>query len=132
MLAKVFLILLQALGTVATWTAYQEYLHGLSEHNKPQVQHGRRPETTFKPMKPWRSHGKSKGREKICVVGSHDDFVTDDSDFIVDALEECNDGGVVVFPRGRTYVVGKAMDLYLKSVDLGMLFISPVTVNRIR
>lgn len=119
----VCLLMLQALSTTATWTAYQEYLSGLSKHDVDAQEghhgYGRRPRVTVEPTKPWRQVAKSKERDRICVVESHDDFTTDDTDFVVDALGECGGGGTVVFPRGRTYVIGKAMDLSLKSVDIG-------------
>lgn len=59
------------------------------------------------------------------MVESHGDFVTDDSAAIVDAVKKCNPGGKVVFPEGKTYVVGKAMDLTgLRGMDIGMFFLS--------
>lgn len=45
---------------------------------------------------------------------------TDDSAYVLEALKECNDGGRVVFPVGRTYVIGKPLDMqFLEHVDLG-------------
>ena len=35
----------------------------------------------------------SPEREKTCLVDSHGDLVTDDSEYVLSAFEECNDGG---------------------------------------
>ncbi|CAK3748229.1 Exopolygalacturonase X-1 [Lecanosticta acicola] len=46
-------------------------------------------------------------------------MTTDDSEYILAALESCNEGGHVVFPAGVTYVVGTALDLtFLKHIDI--------------
>ena len=46
---------------------------------------------------------------------------TDDSAYILEALHKCNNGGKVVFPIGRTYVIGKAINMqFLEHVDIGM------------
>ena len=61
----------------------------------------------------------SPSRTKVCYVQSNDDLVTDDSEYILQALKECNDGGHVVFPKGTTYLIGTALDLtFLSHVDL--------------
>ena len=53
---------------------------------------------------------------------SHNDGVTDDSNFILEALHECNDGGHVVFKEGTQYFIGTALDLtFLEHIDLGMV-----------
>lgn len=112
-------------GVEATWTAYQEYLSGLdssSSSSSPEQQ--QRHEITFSPNSPWKSIAAvatAGQRNQTCVVESHGDFVTDDSPAIVDAVKKCNPGGKVVFPEGKTYVVGKAMDLTgLRGMDIGM------------
>lgn len=115
-------------GVEATWTAYQEYLSGLdsssSSSSSPEQQ--QRHEITFSPNSPWKSIAAvatAGQRNQTCVVESHGDFVTDDSAAIVDAVKKCNPGGKVVFPEGKTYVVGKAMDLTgLRGMDIGMFF----------
>lgn len=116
-------------GVEATWTAYQEYLSGLdssSSSSSPEQQ--QRHEITFSPNSPWKSIAAvatAGQRNQTCVVESHGDFVTDDSAAIVDAVKKCNPGGKVVFPEGKTYVVGKAMDLTeLRGMDIGMFFVS--------
>ncbi|KAK3938448.1 exopolygalacturonase [Diplogelasinospora grovesii] len=58
-------------------------------------------------------------RSKVCVVKTHGDGVTDDSDSILSAFHECNNGGHVLFPRGETYTIGTAMDwTFLKHIDI--------------
>ncbi|PSN67066.1 extracellular exo-polygalacturonase-like protein [Corynespora cassiicola Philippines] len=61
----------------------------------------------------------SPARNRTCVVESHDDGVTDDSEYILQALEECNHGGHVLFPRTQSYVIDDALDMTnLSSVDI--------------
>ncbi|KAI7650745.1 Exopolygalacturonase, partial [Hortaea werneckii] len=104
-------------GVNATWDAYEEYLSNLPAH--PSKHHGKRPDTCFEPKKPFREWPKPPFREKHCYVKSHDDMKTDDSEYILDAIDKCNDGGHVVFPQGTTYVIGQALNLtYLKHIDL--------------
>ncbi|EPS28520.1 putative rhamnogalacturonase [Penicillium oxalicum 114-2] len=63
----------------------------------------------------------SKDRHKTCHVPTNGDG-TDDSAHILSTLKKCNNGGKVVFDAGKTYTVGKAMDMtFLKSVDLEIL-----------
>lgn len=115
-------------GVEATWTAYQEYLSGLdsSSASSSSPEQQQRHEITFSPNSPWKSIAAvatAGQRNQTCVVESHGDFVTDDSPAIVDAVKKCNPGGKVVFPEGKTYVVGKAMDLTgLRGMDIGMFF----------
>jgi len=53
-------------------------------------------------------------------VKSHNDCVTDDSTYILDALHDCNNGGHVVFKEGLKYTIGTALDLtFLKHIDIG-------------
>jgi len=111
-------LLLNALGASATWSAYQEYVSGLpksvSKHQDPQ------PKISFSPKKPYESFPKSTARGRNCYVQSHNDFVTDDSPYILDAINKCNNGGRVIFPQGTTYVIGTALDLsHLQHIDLG-------------
>lgn len=113
-------------GVEATWTAYQEYLNGLDSSSSSSPEQQQRHEITFSPNSPWKSIAAvttAGQRNQTCVVESHGDFVTDDSAAIVDAVKKCNPGGKVVFPEGKTYVVGKAMDLTgLRGMDIGMFF----------
>ncbi|KAH8893117.1 exopolygalacturonase [Thozetella sp. PMI_491] len=58
-------------------------------------------------------------REKVCVVPTHGDGVTDDSEYILSTFHACNNGGHVVFSRGQTYTIGTAMDwTFLKHIDI--------------
>lgn len=50
---------------------------------------------------------------------SHNDGKTDDSPAILQTLEQCNEGGHVVFPAGVNYLIGTALDLrFLCHIDL--------------
>lgn len=107
-----------SLGVNATWDAYEEYLSNLPAH--PSKHHGKRPDTCFEPKKPFREWPKPPFRDKHCYVKSHNDMKTDDSEYILEAIDKCNDGGHVIFPQGTTYVIGQALNLtYLKHIDLG-------------
>lgn len=58
---------------------------------------------------------------KTCVVPSHNDSKTDDSDSILSALRSCNNGvgGRVLFSPDVVYTVAKAMDLtFLKDIHV--------------
>lgn len=49
----------------------------------------------------------------------------DDSKNVLSAIKDCNNGGHVVFSKGKTYTIGTALDLtFLKHIDLGMSSIS--------
>jgi galacturan 1,4-alpha-galacturonidase len=46
----------------------------------------------------------------------------DDSRNIIEALQECNHGGHVIFKKDTVYTVGKPMNLtFLDSIDIGAL-----------
>lgn len=108
-------VALLASPSLATWSAYQEYL--ASVPGKADLQ---RPEITYDGHQPYQPLPDSPKRHRECKVKSHNDFKTDDSQHVLDALYKCNDGGKVVFPAGRTYVIGKALDLsFLKHIDIG-------------
>jgi galacturan 1,4-alpha-galacturonidase len=119
MLKPLILGLLQATGTFATWTAYQEYVQ---THNTSVKAHESiRPSLVYSPQRPYKKMHASPERTKKCVVKSHNDFKTDDSDYILKAVEKCNNGGHVIFPEGTTYVIGTALDLTgLRRIDIGM------------
>lgn len=60
-------------------------------------------------------------REKVCYVKSKGDG-RDDSQHILDAVHECNNGGRVVFKEDVNYTIGTALDLtFMKNIDLGNL-----------
>ncbi|KAH7372208.1 extracellular exo-polygalacturonase-like protein [Cadophora sp. MPI-SDFR-AT-0126] len=61
----------------------------------------------------------SPARNKTCLVNSHNDLVSDDSDYILEAIKECNNGGHVIFLEKSSYVIGTPLNLtYLSAVDL--------------
>jgi galacturan 1,4-alpha-galacturonidase len=81
---------------------------------------GVRPKISFEPKQPYRPFGNSSARNRNCYVSSHNDGVTDDSPYILDAINKCNPGGHVIFSEGTDYVIGTALDLTnLTHVDLG-------------
>jgi galacturan 1,4-alpha-galacturonidase len=58
-------------------------------------------------------------RTKQCVVQANGDG-SDDSEHILSAFKDCNNGGHVVFSENATYTIGTAMDwTFLKSIDIG-------------
>lgn len=61
----------------------------------------------------------SPARSRTCYVQSHNDLVTDDSQNILSALRQCNNGGHVVFPANQTYLIGTGLDLtFLQHIDI--------------
>jgi galacturan 1,4-alpha-galacturonidase len=119
MLRSLILGLLQASGTFATWTAYQEYVQSHST-GSVRTHESDRPSLSYSPKRPYKKMHSSPKREKKCVVKSHNDFKTDDSSYVLQAVKKCNDGGHVLFPEGTTYVIGTALDLTgLKHIDIG-------------
>lgn len=106
---------LLAIPALATQSAYEEYLASI-----PGKAELARPEITFDGHQPYQPMPASPKRHRQCKVKSHGDMKTDDSKYILEALHKCNDGGKVVFPAGRTYVIGTALDLqFLKHIDIG-------------
>lgn len=79
----------------------------------------RRPDISASPYAPRLPIPSPPKRHKVCVVKTHGDG-TDDSDYILSAFHECNDGGHVLFERDSTYMIGTAMDwTFLKHIDIG-------------
>ena len=116
--SSVVALVLQATSTLATWSAYEEYLSGLPKHTSKHQ--GARPRISYSPKQPYEPFPKSPARGKVCYVKSHDDFKTDDSPYILDAINKCNNGGHVIFSQGTSYVIGTALDLtFLKHIDIG-------------
>jgi galacturan 1,4-alpha-galacturonidase len=122
MLIKPLLIatLLNAIVAFAspTWLALLDY----TEHLPKSVSkhQGTRPKISFSPKKPYKPFKTSPPRNRNCYVSSHNDGVTDDSPYIIDAINKCNPGGHVIFSQGTRYVIGTALDLTnLNHVDLG-------------
>jgi galacturan 1,4-alpha-galacturonidase len=111
--------LLSAISVVAspTWSAQQEYPESppksLSKHQ------GARPKTAFSPKQPFKPFPSSAPRDRVCYVSSHDDGVTDDSEYILSAIDKCNPGGHVVFSQDKRYLIGTALNLInLNHIDL--------------
>ena len=110
------LLLLQALLTGATpyRDTFQPCEDGFSSLFKGPAE--LEPAVTLSQRPPFCS---SPARYKTCSVKSHNDLVTDDSPYILEALHECNNGGHVLFPNGTTYIIGTALDLtFLSHVDI--------------
>ena len=100
-----------------TWTAYEGYEHSLPAHTSKHQ--GTRPKIEFSPKKPYKPLPSSPARNRNCYVQSHNDGVTDDSTYILEAINSCNNGGHVIFPQGTTYVIGTALNLtFLEHIDL--------------
>ncbi|KAF2469138.1 pectin lyase-like protein [Lindgomyces ingoldianus] len=79
----------------------------------------KRPNHPIGPHRPGKAFPSSPPRTKTCVVKSHRDG-TDDSQNILNAIKDCNNGGHVVFSHGEKYIIGTALDLtFLKNIDLG-------------
>jgi galacturan 1,4-alpha-galacturonidase len=102
-----------------TWDAQQSWAksslgHETPDHTSP------RPSISYHGKTPYKTPH-SPARTKVCYVKSHNDTVTDDSTYILDALHECNNGGHVVFKQGTKYLIGTALDLtFLNHIDIGM------------
>jgi galacturan 1,4-alpha-galacturonidase len=117
-------ILLVALATTSvaspTWQSFQKWARGLGgktepEHTSP------RPPINCHPKSPHKPPPSPPPRHKVCYVKSHNDGITDDTSYILDALHSCNNGGHVVFKEGTEYLIGTALDLtFLNHIDLGM------------
>lgn len=112
---------LHAIAAVAipTWSAFEEYEATLPKSvSKHQ---GTRPKVNIGPKKPYQPFPTSPPRNRNCYVQSHNDGVTDDSPYILAAINKCNNGGHVIFSEGTSYVIGTALDLtFLNHIDLGM------------
>lgn len=79
----------------------------------------KRPYHPITPKHPGKSFPSSPARTKTCTVKSHGDG-KDDSDYILSAIKQCNNGGHVVFSKEKSYTIGTALDLtFLKQIDLG-------------
>lgn len=86
-----------------------------------------RPSLSIGPMPSRLRPYPSPPRTQVCTVQSHNDGVTDDSTFILDALNECNFGGHVIFASGIDYIIGTALNLtFLDSIDIGLSNLVPL------
>lgn len=103
-----------ASATVAPLAEYKASHPSTSKHTST------RPPVQCQPKAPSNPPRPSPARNRTCYVQSHGDGVTDDSPYILNAINDCNNGGHVVFSEGTEYIIGTALDLtFLKSIDLG-------------
>ena len=80
-----------------------------------------RPQVVPSPVQPRLPVPNPPARTKQCVVQTNGDG-SDDSEYILSAFNDCNNGGHVVFSENATYTIGTAMDwTFLKSIDIGEL-----------
>ena len=99
-------------------------LKGLRERSTLRSPPSPRPLVTPYPHTPERNPKVSPPRNQTCFVNSHNDGVTDDAPYILEAIQTCNNGGHVVFTQNATYIWGTALDLtFLSHIDLGTLFL---------
>jgi hypothetical protein len=116
-------LLAAASATIAvaspTWQAFEQWAKGpggksAPDHTSP------RPSISYHPKQPSRPPPCPPPRSRVCYVQSHNDGITDDSKYILDALHDCNNGGHVVFKQGLKYTIGTALDLtFLNHIDIG-------------
>lgn len=86
-----------------------------------------RPDISYSPKRPAKSAPAHPQRYKTCVVKSHGDG-SDDAQYVLEAVKQCNDGGRILFKQDTTYTVATALDLSkLKHVDLGMSGLCRIT-----
>lgn len=101
-----------------TWQALQGWEKGPNGRKAPQHTSSR-PDVSCHPKSPHHPPPPPLPRHKVCYVESHNDG-TDDSPYIVAAIDACNNGGHVVFMEGVEYIIGTALNLtYLNSIDIG-------------
>lgn len=101
-----------------TWSSLQQWQK--SPNGKVSGHHAsQRPKVEVKPKTPTIPPPSPPARNRTCYVSSHGNG-TDDSPYIMDALQSCNNGGHVVFTEGTEYIIGTALDLtFLNHIDLG-------------
>jgi galacturan 1,4-alpha-galacturonidase len=79
-----------------------------------------RPTVTCSPHQPRLPKPTHPPRGKVCRVRCYNNG-QDDSPAILEAVQDCNNGGRILFKEDCNYTVGTALDLSnLKHVDLGM------------
>ncbi|KAF2644461.1 putative extracellular exo-polygalacturonase [Massarina eburnea CBS 473.64] len=78
-----------------------------------------RPNHAVAPFSPGLPVHNSPVRTKNCTVKSYGVDGKDDSEYILSAIKQCNNGGHVIFSKDKKYTVGTALDLtFLNSIDL--------------
>lgn len=114
------LALASATGTFAlpSWGALEDWAKSSGGKQAPDHTSSR-PSINCHPKTPHKPPPSPPGRTKTCFVKSHNDSISDDSTYILDALHDCNNGGHVVFKEGIKYTIGTALDLtFLKHIDI--------------
>ncbi|KAF9690522.1 hypothetical protein EKO04_011540 [Ascochyta lentis] len=88
------------------------------EERDAKVTPSKRPDHAIAPYHPGKAFPASPARTKTCTVKANGNG-NDDSKNILSAIKSCNNGGHVVFPKGKNYTIGTALDLtFLKHIDL--------------
>lgn len=89
------------------------------EERDAKVTPSKRPNHPIAPYHPGKAFPASPARTRTCTVKANGNG-KDDSKNILSAIKSCNNGGHVVFPKGKNYTIGTALDLtFLKHIDLG-------------
>jgi galacturan 1,4-alpha-galacturonidase len=79
----------------------------------------KRPNYPIEPYHPSTPLPPSPERTKTCIVNASGNG-TDDSTNILKAINDCNNGGHVVFPKDQHFTIGTALNLtFLNHIDLG-------------
>ena len=108
-----------ATPTFDAYTAYENEVYGATSPNRPRLAPRSPSQRPSLGSLPNGAALTSPARTRTCYVQTHDDLVTDDSEYILQALKDCNNGGHVVFPKDSTYLIGTALDLtFLQSIDI--------------
>ncbi|KAJ4364121.1 Exopolygalacturonase [Neocucurbitaria cava] len=77
-----------------------------------------RPHHPIKPHHLGKPFPQSPDRTKSCTVKANGNG-KDDSQNILKAIKDCNNGGHVIFPKDKNFTIGTALDLtFLKHIDL--------------
>jgi galacturan 1,4-alpha-galacturonidase len=103
------------LQTSLVWASPAHNVQTLAPRGGP----SKRPNHAVAPYQTGGSPVYSPIRNRTCTVESKGNG-EDDSENILSAINECNNGGHVVFAKDQDYTIGTALDLtFLKSIDLG-------------
>jgi galacturan 1,4-alpha-galacturonidase len=82
------------------------------------VEPSMRPNHAIEPHHPSTKFPASPERTKTCIVHASGNG-KDDSPSILKAINDCNNGGHVVFPKNQKFTIGTALDLtFLNAIDL--------------
>ncbi|KAF2732943.1 pectin lyase-like protein [Polyplosphaeria fusca] len=113
-----------AIALLRASTALAEPLSPFLQDLEPPVSRGVpckpsvRPSYRISPKHPGGSFPVSPDRNRTCCVESHGGG-KDDSEYILTAIKDCNNGGHVVFSANTQYMISTALDLtFLKNIDL--------------